>query len=72
MLEKKDCWHSVQEILSSQNPENIILFGELNITLNAKEKRGGSIFRDLLREIMEDVMRDWDLEDVKPIWGIFT
>ena len=40
--------------------------------LNAKEKRGGSIVRDLLREKTEDIIRDWDLEDIKPARGQFT
>ena len=62
MSKKKDCWQSVQEVFSSQKPENIILAGDLNITLNAKEKKGGSIVRYPLREIVEDVMREWDLE----------
>ena len=51
---KKDCWQSVQKILSSRKPENIILAEDLNITLNAKEKKGGSIVRDPLREIVDD------------------
>ena len=56
MTEKRDYWKSIQEILSSQKLENIILVGDLNITLNAKEKKGGSIVRDPLRETVEDVM----------------
>ena len=39
LMEKRDCWQSIQDILSSQNPKNIILAGDLNITLNAKEKK---------------------------------
>ena len=59
-------------MLSSQKPKNIILVGDLNITLNAKERKRGSIVRDPLRETVEDVMRDWDLEDIKPKRVIFT
>ena len=65
-MEKRDCWKSIQDTLSSQNPESIILAWDLNITINAKEKKSGSLVRDPLREIVEDVMRDWDLEDIKP------
>ena len=72
MTEKRDYWQSIQEILSSQKLENIILVGDLNITLNSKEKKGGSIVRYPLREIVEDVMMDWDLEDIKPNRGNFT
>ena len=66
LMEKRDCWQSIQDKLSSQNLENIILAGDLNIILNSKEKKGGSLVRDPLREIVEDIMSSWDLEDIKP------
>ena len=72
MSKKKDCWQSIQEILSSQKLENIILAGDLNITLNAMGKKGGSIVRDPLRETVEELMRDWDLQDIKLICGLYT
>jgi hypothetical protein len=37
-----------------------------------EEKKGGSIVRDLAREWVEDIMLDWDLEDIKPSRGKFT
>ena len=40
--------------------------------LNAKEKRGGSIVRDPLRENVEDIIKDWELEDIKPVCVQFT
>ena len=37
-----------------------------------EEKKGGSIVRDPDREWVEDIMLDWDLEDIKPSRGNFT
>ena len=36
LMEKKSYWKSIQDSLSSQNIDNIILVGDLNIMLNAK------------------------------------
>jgi hypothetical protein len=52
--------------------ENIIIGGDLNVTLIVEEKKGGSIVRDPAREWVEDLMLDWDLEDMKPSNGKFT
>ena len=71
-MEKKSFWQSIQDCLSSQNIDNIILAGDLNITLSFKEKKGGSIVRDPLRETVEDIISNWDLEDVKPSRRNFT
>ena len=71
-MEKKSYWQSIHDILSSQNLDNIILARDLNITLNVKEKKGGSIVWDPLREMVEDIMSNWDLEDIKPSRGKFT
>ena len=49
------------------NLENIILAGDLNLTLDVSEKKGGSIVRDPKRECVEDIILDWDLEDIKPL-----
>jgi hypothetical protein len=46
--------------------ENIIIAGDLNISLNQREKRGGNIVRDLTREWVEDLIHNWDLIDIKP------
>ena len=51
LLEKKECWKSIQNVLDSHHPENLIFIGDLNITLSAKEKKGVSIVRDPLREL---------------------
>ena len=39
-MEKKSWWKSIQDCLSSQNINNIILVGDLNITLRFKDKKG--------------------------------
>jgi hypothetical protein len=46
-----------------------LLGGDLNVTLATTEKKGGSIMRDPAREWVEDIMADWELEDVKPTKG---
>lgn len=54
------------------NPENIIIAGDLNVTLATEEKKGGSPVRDPAREWVEDIMIGWDLEDIKPSAGKYT
>ena len=71
-MRKKECWQIIQETLTSLHPENLILVGYLNIIFSFKEKKWGSIVRDPLREAVEDIMRDWDLEDINPSHGLFT
>jgi ribonuclease HI/exonuclease III len=70
--EKRNCWHSIQDYLSENELENIILGGDLNVTLSTEEKRGGSIVRDPAREWVEDLMSTWDLMDIKPSKGRYT
>lgn len=41
--EKKICWDSLQSYLFLHNPQNIIIAGDLNVTLAAEEKKGGSL-----------------------------
>lgn len=52
--------------------DNFVIAGDLNLTLSSEEKRGGNIVRDPAREWVEDIIFDWDLEDIKPIRGKFT
>eukprot|EP00253_Pinus_taeda_P024961 PITA_24961 len=70
--EKKICWDSLQSFLLLHNPENIIIIGDLNVTLAAEEKKGGSPIRDPSREWVEDIIIGWDLEDIKPSAGKYT
>jgi hypothetical protein len=70
--EKKDCWNKLKEFLSMHQIENIILVGDLNVTLSQGEKKGGTIVRDPIREWVEDIILDWELEDIKPSRGKYT
>eukprot|EP00253_Pinus_taeda_P001985 PITA_01985 len=70
--EKKFCWDTLQSFLLLHNPENIIIAGDLNVTLAAEEKKGGSPVRDPAREWVEDIMISWDLEDIKSSAGKYT
>ena len=55
--DKKTCWNLIQEERSNLLG-NVILVGDLNITLNQAEKRGGSMVRDPIREHVDDLMLD--------------
>jgi len=48
--EKRECWDSIRHLLESENLENIIIAGDLNLTLCMEEKRGGTNIRDPSRE----------------------
>jgi exonuclease III len=72
LLEKQQCWETLKDYLQHNDLDNIILGGDLNVTLAQGEKKGGSIVRDPAREWVEDLMSDWDLEDVKPTKGRYT
>jgi hypothetical protein len=70
--EKRSCWDTLKDYLLLNDLENIIIGGDLNVTLAMIEKKGGSIVQDPAREWVEDIMSDWDLEDVKPTKGKYT
>ena len=54
--EKRNFWDSIKDFLLSNDLENIIIGGDLNVTLAEIEKKGGSIVRDPAREWVEDIM----------------
>lgn len=51
---------------------NIVIAGDLNILLDLKEKRGGNNNKDLLLPLVEDIIQQWDLLDLKPKKGRYT
>jgi len=69
---KKECWNTLESFLNSQRLENIILAGDLNVTLAANEKKGGTPIRDPSREWVEYIILGWDLIEIKPVKGKFT
>ena len=71
MLKKKIIWNLLREERSNLQG-NVILAGDLNVILNQDEKRGGSLVRDPIREIVDETILEWDLMDVKPSTGKYT
>ena len=39
-VEKKECWDSLKIFLNQHNPENLVVAGDLNVTLSLAEKKG--------------------------------
>jgi len=70
--EKKQCWDSIKLMAEEETLRNIIIAGDLNITLSSSEKRGDNIVREPAREWVEDIMQDWDMLDIKPLKGKYT
>ena len=68
-VEKYECWLSLTYFIEAYNHQNIIVPGDLNITLVAHEKKRGVFSKDPSRVMVEDIIWDWDLMDVKPKAG---
>ena len=71
-LEKKECWLLISKFLELNSPSNIILASDLNITLAPNENKGGMCGRDHLQETVEELILDWDSNDLKLKSGRFT
>jgi hypothetical protein len=50
MEEKRICWDTLKDYLLLNELENIIIGGDLNVTLVETKKKGGFIVRDPTRE----------------------
>jgi len=70
--DNKSCWETLRDFLQQNELENIILGGDLDLTLIANQKKGGSIVRDQAREWVEYLMSTWELEDIKPTKRKYT
>ena len=51
---------------------NIIVVGDLNIIMNAKEKSGGVYGTDPMLKLVDNLISTWELIDFKPKRGRFT
>ena len=51
---------------------NIIVAGDLNIVLALNEKKGGLRGKDFMQDIVENLIHDWKLIDLKPKQGRYT
>ena len=69
--EKLNCWTLLREEQSNLQG-NVIVAGNLNLTLSQNEKRGGSISRGPIKDLVEDTISTWALVDIKPIIGKYT
>ena len=63
--ENKDFWKSLNEFLELHSPTNTIIAGDLNLVMNAKEKRGGRNSKDRMIYVVEDIIQQWDFMDFK-------
>ena len=70
-VDKKICQNLLREERNNQQG-NVILAGDLNVILSKDEKRGGSLVRDPIREIVDETILEWDLMDIKPSIGKYT
>jgi len=52
--------------------ENIIIARDLNVTLSQGETKGGTIVRDSICEWVENIILDWESEDIKLTRGKYT
>ena len=49
-----------------------MMVGELNITMDPKEKKGGVYERDPMLKIVENLILFWELVDFQPKKGRYT
>ena len=60
------------EFFAASNLSNILVAGDLNITLDPKEKKGGVCGRDPMHKTVEHLISIWELIDFKPKRGRYT
>lgn len=69
--EKIECWRSLSAAKETLDLSSIIVVGNLNTHLHS-ENIGESCVRDPMREKLEDLISNWDLQDIKPTKGKYT
>ena len=62
----------LSKFLEVKSPVNIVLAGGLNISLAPNEKKGGLRGRDFMLGMVEELIQNWDLNDLKPKFGRYT
>eukprot|EP00253_Pinus_taeda_P017122 PITA_17122 len=70
--EKRECWRSLSDYIAQISPTNLVIGGDLNITLDPKEKKGGIQSRDPFIDTVGNLILRWDLVDFKPMKGKYT
>jgi len=70
--EKRECWRSLSDYIAQISPTNLVIGGDLNITLDPKEKKGGIQSRDPFINTVGNLILRWDLVDFKPMKGKYT
>ena len=66
LMENKECWKSLSDFLNVNSPSNVILVGDINITLSLNEKKGGTVGKYYFQDSVEALIQSWDLIDFKP------
>ena len=64
--DKEKFWQTLRENTMEDRDENLIVGGDLNLILKAKEKRGGTFLPDLNKETLEEIMEQCNLLDIPP------
>ena len=70
--QKDNFWNSLEDQCEGKSLLPCFIAGDLNVTIYAKECRGGTKVRDPFGERLEDLISLWGLSDIKPKNGSFT
>ena len=66
------CWRSLQVLKDIEFAEGYIFARDFNVVRSSLDKKGGFYGRDPFREILEGLMEEWDLLDIKLQKGRYT
>ena len=65
-IEKQICWNLISESLEVNSLVNLVIASDLNIYLSPNEKKGGLRGRHFMLRFVEEIIINWDLNDLKP------